>query len=105
MLLGGGLARNRVFLIQGTPGAGKTTLALQFLLAGTAAGEKTVYLTLSESRKELEAVARAHGWSLERVVIKEVMPSLKVSSASRITLCIIPRKSSWGKLSSLCCRN
>lgn len=76
-ILGGGLARNRVFLIQGTPGAGKTTLALQFLLAGAAAGEKTVYLTLSESRKELEAVSRAHGWSLERVVIKEVMPSLK----------------------------
>ncbi|HKN85885.1 MAG TPA: ATPase domain-containing protein [Nitrospiraceae bacterium] len=76
-VLGGGLARNRVFLIQGTPGAGKTTLALQFLLAGAAAGEKTVYLTLSESRKELEAVARAYGWSLEQIVIKEVMPSLK----------------------------
>ena len=76
-VLGGGLARNRVFLIQGIPGAGKTTLALQFLLAGAAAGEKTVYLTLSESRKELEAVARAHGWSLEQVLIREVMPSLK----------------------------
>ena len=76
-VLGGGLARNRVFLIQGIPGAGKTTLALQFLLAGAAAGEKTVYLTLSESRKELGAVARAHGWSLEHVLIKEVMPSLK----------------------------
>jgi len=86
-VLGGGFARNRVFLIEGTPGAGKTTLALQFLLAGASAGEKTLYLTLSESREELEAVANVHGWSLGSVIIKELMPSLKsLQSESHYTM-------------------
>src|ERR1700679_2803603 len=63
-ILGGGLDSDRVYLYEGRPGTGKTTLALQFLLAGAGKGERTLYITLSESKRELEVVARRHGWSL-----------------------------------------
>lgn len=72
-ILGGGLARHRVYLLQGSPGAGKTTLALEFLLEGVRNGEKVLYLTLSESKKELEAVALSHGWSLQGLDIFELL--------------------------------
>lgn len=71
-ILCGGLPRTRMYLAQGEPGAGKTTLALQFLLAGREQGERGLYVTLSESRAELHAVARAHGWSLEGIDIFEL---------------------------------
>jgi circadian clock protein KaiC len=58
-ILGGGFVRQRIHLIEGAPGTGKTTLGLQFLLAGRQAGERGLYVTLSESRDELTAVARA----------------------------------------------
>src|ERR1700748_2240327 len=57
----GGLTRGRVFLLEGSPGAGKTTLALQFLMAGAAQGEKVLYITLSETEDELRASARSLG--------------------------------------------
>lgn len=63
-ILMGGLPRNRLYLIRGGAGTGKTTLGLQFLLEGVARGEKGLYITLSESEKELEAVAASHGWTL-----------------------------------------
>jgi len=63
-ILGGGLPRNRVYLLQGDPGVGKTTLALQFLLEGARLGETGLYITLSETKEELEAVAESHGWTL-----------------------------------------
>lgn len=63
-ILLGGLRRNRLFLFEGSPGAGKTTLALQFLLEGLRAGEKGLYITLSETEEELREVALSHGWSL-----------------------------------------
>jgi circadian clock protein KaiC len=66
-ILGGGLPRHRLYLVQGTPGAGKTTLALQFLLEGVRAGEPCLYITLSESRIEVMDVARTHGWSLDAI--------------------------------------
>lgn len=66
-VLGGGLPRNRLFLIQGEPGVGKTTLALQFLLAGAKLGERGLYITLSETKAELEEVAASHGWDLSAV--------------------------------------
>jgi circadian clock protein KaiC len=66
-LLCGGLPADRLHLIQGRPGAGKTTLALQFLLNGAANGERGVYVTLSETAAELRGVAASHGWSLDRV--------------------------------------
>src|SRR6478752_7747588 len=64
-ILLGGLRRNRLFLIEGTPGAGKTTLALQFLLEGARVGEKGLYITLSETEEKLREVALSHGWSLD----------------------------------------
>jgi circadian clock protein KaiC len=66
-ILDGGLPRKRMYLLQGEPGAGKTTLGLQFLLAGRALGERGMYVTLSESPEELHAVAHAHGWALDGV--------------------------------------
>lgn len=70
-ILGGGFPKDHVYLIQGDPGAGKTTLSLQFLLEGVKLGEKTLYITLSETRRELHAVAKSHGWSLDDVEIHE----------------------------------
>lgn len=64
-ILSGGLRRNRLFLFEGSPGAGKTTLALQFLLEGARVGEKCLYITLSETEEELREVALSHGWSLD----------------------------------------
>jgi circadian clock protein KaiC len=70
-VLDGGLPSQRIHLVQGSPGAGKTTLALQFLLEGAAHGEKCLYISLSETREEVEAVAAAHGWNLGDVVVFE----------------------------------
>ena len=71
-ILGGGLPPRRLYLLQGEPGSGKTTLALQFLLTGARAGEKVLYISLSETREEVEEVARSHGWSLDDVEIVEL---------------------------------
>jgi len=70
-ILGGGFPKHHVYLIQGDPGAGKTTLSLQFLLEGVKQGEKGLYVTLSETKRELHAVARSHGWDLTGVEINE----------------------------------
>jgi circadian clock protein KaiC len=72
-ILGGGLPTNRLYLIDGVPGTGKTTLALQFLLAGARRGERTLYVSLSESREELSAVATSHGWSLDGIEVFELV--------------------------------
>jgi circadian clock protein KaiC len=71
-ILCGGLPRNRLYLIDGNPGAGKTTVALQFLLEGVRQKETCLYVTLSETKVELEAVARSHGWKLEGITIIEL---------------------------------
>src|SRR3982751_3060093 len=71
-VLGGGFPRRRLYLVQGDPGVGKTTIALQFLLEGDRAGERALYVTLSESTEELHAVAAAHGWSLGKIAIWEM---------------------------------
>ena len=71
-VLCGGLPPKRMYLLQGDPGVGKTTLALQFLLAGVRNGDRCLYVTLSETRTELEAVAHSHGWSLESLPIYEM---------------------------------
>jgi circadian clock protein KaiC len=63
-ILQGGLSRGHVFLLEGEPGAGKTTIALQFLLEGAKAGEKSLYITLSETEDELRQGAASHGWTL-----------------------------------------
>lgn len=71
-VIGGGLPRHRLYLIQGDPGVGKTTLALQFLLEGARLGETGLYITLSETKEELEAVAQSHGWQLDRIQLLEL---------------------------------
>lgn len=71
-ILRGGLPANRLYLLRGVPGSGKTTLALQYLLAGAAVGEQGLYITLSETKEEVEAVARSHGWSLDKIAIFEL---------------------------------
>jgi circadian clock protein KaiC len=72
-VLNGGLISDRLYLIDGDPGAGKTTLALQFLLEGVRAGEKCLYITLSETKEELAAGADSHGWSLDGIEIVELI--------------------------------
>ena len=64
-ILGGGLPANRIYLLEGDPGTGKTTMALQFLLEGVRQGETVLYITLSETKEELNEVAQSHGWSLD----------------------------------------
>ena len=74
-ILGGGFTANRIYLIEGDPGAGKTTLSLQYLLEGRARGESGMYVSLSETKEELEGVAGSHGWSLDGIHCHELLPS------------------------------
>jgi circadian clock protein KaiC len=74
-VLRGGLPRGHLFLVEGEPGSGKTTLGLQFLLDGAKKGERVLYVTLSESEREIKKVARSHRWSLENVTIYEFTPT------------------------------
>jgi circadian clock protein KaiC len=73
-ILGGGLPPHHLFLIEGAPGTGKTTLALQFLLAGSANGERTLYVTMAETARELQEVAASHGWDLSGIEVLELVP-------------------------------
>jgi circadian clock protein KaiC len=73
-ILNGGFDANRVYLYEGRPGTGKTTIALQFLLEGARRGERVLYVALSETKRELSLVARRHGWSLNGVDIFELVP-------------------------------
>jgi len=70
----GGLTPGRLFLLEGSPGTGKTTIATQFLNAGAAAGERSLYITLSETEDELRVGAASHGWSLDGIEIFELVP-------------------------------
>jgi circadian clock protein KaiC len=72
-ILGGGLTANRSYLLEGTPGSGKTTIALQFLLEGARLGEPGLYITLSETAAELREVALSHGWSLDGIELFELV--------------------------------
>ena len=71
-ILNGGFPRDWIYLVQGAPGTGKTTLGLQFLLEGVRAGERVLYVTLAHTDRELREIARSHGWSLDGVPIFEV---------------------------------
>ena len=74
-ILHGGLTADRLYLLEGDPGSGKTTLALQFLLEGRRQGERGLFVALSESAEELHATARSHGWSLDGIEIAELVAS------------------------------
>ena len=78
-VLGGGIARGRLYVIEGPPGAGKTTLALHFLLAGRDNHERCLWLTTAETPDELQEAAQAHGWTLEGIEV------LALSMLTRIT--------------------
>ncbi len=86
-ILGGGLDPDRVYLYEGRPGTGKTTLAMQFLMQGAREGEQSLYITLSESRRELELVARRHGWDLDGIDILElVSPETTLDPSRELTV-------------------
>ena len=82
-VLDGGFDRGRVYLLEGNPGTGKTTIALKFLLSGVAAGERYLYITLSETTDELHATACSHGWSLDDMDIFELLPSENLLDAQQ----------------------
>src|SRR5919106_4843854 len=74
-ILSGGFSRGHIFLVEGAPGTGKTTVALQFLLEGARSGEKCLYVTLSETERELRDGAASHGWSLDNSIeVFELLP-------------------------------
>jgi circadian clock protein KaiC len=74
-ILEGGLPESHIYLVEGEPGTGKTTLALQFLLEGVRGGESVLYVTLSETKNELINVARSHRWPLDGLNIFELIPT------------------------------
>jgi circadian clock protein KaiC len=73
-ILNSGLPKDRIFLVEGNPGSGKTTLALQFLLEGVKASEKCLYISFAETKEEVLAVAKSHGWTLDGLSIFEQIP-------------------------------
>src|SRR3954447_17470135 len=74
-ILGGGLTPNRLYLLEGMPGSGKTTLAFQFLMAGAQRGESVLYVTLSESEAEILDMGESHGWSMAGVTVRDTIAS------------------------------
>jgi circadian clock protein KaiC len=85
-ILGGGFVRGRTHVVEGKPGTGKTTLAMQFILAGRDRSETVLYVSMSETRGELQAVASSHGWSLEGIELCELLPPDIESDADRQTV-------------------
>src|SRR6187431_322341 len=86
-ILRGGYPSHCLHLISGTPGTGKTTLAMQFLLEGVKQGERSLYITLSETRREIEKVARSHGWDLSKLHVCELIPSeANLSADAQLTV-------------------
>ncbi|HVZ75645.1 MAG TPA: ATPase domain-containing protein [Polyangia bacterium] len=85
-ILRGGFPRGRLFLVEGDPGVGKTTLALQFLMEGVRLGERVVYVTLSETKEELLSIAASHEWSLQGIDLYELSPPDALTSDEQNTL-------------------
>ncbi|WP_162751421.1 ATPase domain-containing protein [Rhizobium sp. 11515TR] len=81
-ILRGGLPASNLYIVQGAPGSGKTTAALQFLRAGAANGERCIYVSLSQTKAELEAIALSHGWTLEGIRVEELAASDSIQGAS-----------------------
>lgn len=100
-VLAGGLPRNHLYLLQGKPGTGKTTLALQFLKEGVKSGEKSLYVTFSETESELNAVARSHGWNLNDIAILELSTISKMINAKDINTLFHPSEVELTRLITL----
>src|SRR5215211_1855131 len=101
-ILGGrGLPRDCFYLIQGDPGSGKTTLALQFLLDGLRRGESGFYVTLSETREELLKVTRSHGWSLDQIQLLELSAIEQLLRPEAQTTIFHPSEVHLNKVSNL----
>ena len=83
-ILGGGLTCGRLFLLEGSPGTGKTTIATQFLAEGAAKGEKCLYITLSETESELRESAASHGWNLDGIAVFELAPAENLLEEERL---------------------
>src|SRR5947207_2091903 len=100
-VLSGGFPVECFYLIQGDPGSGKTTLALQFLLEGVRRGESVFYVTLSETRAELLKVARSHGWSLEKIPLMELSAIEQLLRPEEQTTVFRPSEMELNKISKL----
>lgn len=100
-ILGGGLDRNRMYLYEGRPGTGKTTIALQFLMEGARRGEPVLYVTLSESALELNLVAQRHGWSLRGIDIFELIPPESTLDQQRELTILHPAELELGETTKL----
>ena len=82
-VLGGGVAPRRLYVVEGDAGAGKTTLGLQFLFEGRRRGEAGLYISLTETRDELELIARSHGWSMDGIAVHELATSRDLETADQ----------------------
>jgi circadian clock protein KaiC len=96
-ILGGGLTSDRLFLIEGEPGTGKTTLALQFLHEGVRLGESVIYITLAETRVELESVAHSHGWSMSGIHVEDIIPDEDILHTDKQFTIFHPSEIEMGK--------
>ena len=88
-VLGGGVPQGHIYLVEGESGAGKTTLGLQFLLAGARRGEQTLWITLSETERQLRQSAHSHGWSLDGVEVCNPAAPERIRSARREVLVLL----------------
>ena len=83
-VMSGGFTRGSLFLVEGNPGTGKTTMALRFLLEGAALGERNLYVTLSETKSELLSGAASHGWTLDsNIEVFELQPAERMLDADQ----------------------
>lgn len=103
-ILGGGLTKDRLYLVEGDPGAGKTTLALQFLAEGAARGETVLYITLAETEVELRAVAQTHGLSLDGIAVQEVIPDESLLDPSEQYTVMDPSEVELGETNNMILR-
>src|SRR4051812_39577293 len=100
-VLGGGLTKERLYLLEGDPGSGKTTMALQFLVEGAKNGEVVLYITLAENNTELRAVADAHGISMDGVYVHEVIPEQSLLDSSEQYTVFHPSEVELGETNTL----
>ena len=100
-ILGGGLDPDRMYLYEGRPGTGKTTMALQFLLAGARRGERVLFISLSETERELRLVAKRHGWSLDGIDVFELVPPETTLDPQRELTVLHPAEVELGETTKL----